>query len=121
MKTVNAAFCALSLTFGVAPFAQAEWTSIWDSTKAKSYQVEGKIKSIAFNEQGREVLVKVESAKDTKDVQTVKVCSFDQSSDIRSVEQSEKMALLRQAFARGDSIQLSYNGPFDRCLSSIQY
>ncbi|MGE3386227.1 MAG: hypothetical protein AB7K41_05820, partial [Bdellovibrionales bacterium] len=72
-------------------FAYGDW-SVWDSTKESSYQVDGKIKSISFNEQDRAILVKVESLTEPGEVETVKVCSFDQSSDIKSVEQSEKMA-----------------------------
>ena len=93
--------------------------SVWNSLKTSTYQVDGKITSIAFNEEQREMLVKVESAKEPGEVETVKVCSFKNKDDIQYVEQTEQMNKLREAFARGDRVQLSYNSRFDRCLSSI--
>lgn len=93
--------------------------SVWDSLKAKTYQVDGKIISIAFNDEQSEMQVKVQSMVRPSEIETVKVCSFKNKDDIQSVEQTEKMNQLRQAFARGERVQLSYNSRFDRCLSMI--
>lgn len=100
--------------------ALAEWTSVWDSAKLKTNSVEGQIKSIMVNEEDQEILVRIKEVR-SDGMQTLKVCSGDQGGDLRSWQTSEKMALLRQAFSRGDLVRLSFRGTFDRCLSSIEY
>lgn len=100
--------------------AVAEWTSVWDSAKQRTYSVEGQIKSILINEENQQILVRIKES-DATETQTLKVCSGDAGGDLKSWQTSEKMALLRQAFARGDLVRLSYRGTFDRCLSSIEY
>ncbi len=111
----TAIFCFAGLQAGAS-----DW-SVWQSAKTSQYQVEGKIRAILSNEDDQQILVRVESSADPSRVETLKVCSHDLGSDYRNWQQSEKMALLRQAFERGDKIGLSYGGPFDRCLSGIRY
>ena len=101
----------------------ADWSgpTIWEANKAKANQIEGRIKAIMVNEDQNQILVSLEPADGPQHVQTIKVCNQDFGSDVRNFQQSEKMALLRQAFSRGDKVRVSYGSAFDRCLSSISY
>lgn len=94
-------------------------SSIWQIAKQKSNSMEGIIKAIVVDEDQKQILLKVET--DQSELKTVQVCAQDLGNDFRNFEQSEKMAFMRQAFARGDRVQVSFNGPFDRCLSQINY
>ena len=114
-----------SILFGLTLVLVAEHLpmaegSVWDSLKAKTYKVDGKIISIAFNEEQREMQVRVQSMVQPGEVETVKVCSIKHGDDIQTVDQTEQMNHLRRAFEKGERVQLSYHSRFDRCLSAIQ-
>jgi hypothetical protein len=115
------AFYALAAVLFGAHAAQADFASfsVWQTAKQKTNSIEGKIKAIVVDEQERRIVLKVET--DQAQVQTVKVCALDADNGFQTFEQSEKMALMRAAFAQGQRVHVSFNGPFDRCLSAIQY
>jgi hypothetical protein len=93
-------------------------TSVWDNAKLSSYQMTGKINSIAINDQ--EILIRITSKNGNKvNAETFKLCSSYPGGDSLNMAESERMKLVRAAFQQGDSVQVSYGGPFDRCLSSV--
>jgi len=110
----------LMVLTALVPLASA-WAdlSVWDLAKRNAHSVEGRITAILVDEDEKKILLKVETGPQV--TQTVKVCSQDVGSDVKSFEQGEKMALMRQAFGSGARVQLSFNGPFDRCLTHITY
>lgn len=117
MKSIAPVLALLIVGFQASA---SDW-SVWQAAKKSQYEVEGKIRAIVSNEDEQQILVRVESSTKPTRVETLKVCTHDNGSDYRNWQQSEKMALLRQAFQRGDRVGLSYGGPFDRCLSGIRY
>ena len=34
--------------------------------------------------------------------------------------ESERMKSIREAFSHGDTVKVSYNSPFDRCVNSVE-
>lgn len=107
-------FPVLSLMFVFVSQASAN-TSVWDDAKRAAYQVTGKITSIATNE--TEILIRISDGQTTE---TYKVCSSYPGGDGLNLVESERMKSIREAFRHGETIKASYNGPFDRCLSSIE-
>jgi hypothetical protein len=107
------------LISGPITWAWAEDT-VWESSKRQSNSIEGRIKAIVVNDSTNKILVKLESANESKNVQTLSMCNQDVA-DFNRFQQSEKMALIRLAFARGDKVFANIGGPFERCLSSIEY
>lgn len=117
MKTLKMLFV---LTSFVVPF-ELTWAelSVWDSAKRQTNSIEGRIKAIVLDENQRQVHLKVETS--DSQIQTVKVCNDDIGYDFRTFEQSEKMHRMREAFRGGSKVKISYDGPFNRCLSSIDF
>ena len=89
----------------------------WDQIKQKTNSIEGRIKSIMVAD--NRITVKVETSPSTFKI--VDVCTHDLGSDFKNFEQTENMALMRDAYRQGQIVQISFNGPFDRCLDTIQY
>ena len=112
-------FFILASALLVNQFAFGEW-SIWEKTKKNSYQIDGYIKTIAVNEDQHQIIVRVAKAENPTQVDTLKVCYLESGSDLKSFEQSQKMETLRKALASGERIKVSYNSPFDRCLSHVE-
>lgn len=107
------AITLMSLTI-VATHASAN-TSVWDEAKREAYQITGKITSIATNE--TEILVRINDGKITE---TYKMCSSYPGGDGLNIVESERMKSIRDAFKSGDTVKVSYNSPFDRCLVSVE-
>ena len=116
MKTLKILFV---LTVLMMPF-KFTWAeaSIWESAKRQTNSIEGRIKAIVLDENERQVVLKVETS--ASHMQMIKVCEDDIGYDFRTFEQSEKMHRMRKAFRGGSRVKISYNGPFDRCLSTIE-
>lgn len=98
----------------VTPVALAN-TSVWDEAKREAYQITGKITSIATND--TEILVRINDGQITE---TYKVCSSYPGGDGLNMVEAERMKSIRDAFSHGDTVKVSYNSPFDRCLTSVE-
>lgn len=90
-------------------------TSVWDEARRDANVVTGKVVSIATND--NEVLVRISDGAKTE---TYKVCAVYPGGDGLNIAENERMRSLRDAFNKGDKVKVSYNGPFDRCISTVE-
>jgi len=88
--------------------------SVWEKANIEAHSVTGKVVSIATDDD--KILVRISDGKSTE---TFKVCSIYPGGDFTLAE-SERVKSLREAFNHGDTVRASYNGAFDRCLSTVE-
>ncbi len=92
--------------------------SIWEQIKAKSHILEGQIQSMTYQENNREVVVKI-NPRQGGAAEMIKVCAYEPRNPLRTPEQDENLDYLKRAFAQGETVKLGYESPFNRCLLTI--
>lgn len=119
MKTL--ALFALVL-FAAHAFADAD-PSVWEQMQTGSVTtIEGIVKGLDIR--GTSVLVKIADGDDGQvSTHTLKLCTADsdnfRSEEERAVFFHQRVQSLREAYKSGESVQLSYRGPWQPCLVSV--
>lgn len=102
------------------PGAFAFTDSVWESAKEKQHSAHVVVKGISAD--GDRITLTVisqdpDSANPTREV--VEMCSLWQGGDAHNLSETERMNLVRQAFAEGKTVKVQYNGNFNRCISKV--
>ncbi|MCB0385011.1 MAG: hypothetical protein KDD43_06435 [Bdellovibrionales bacterium] len=100
--------------------AWSEWKniSVWEQIKRDANAVTGQVKSIAVNDNSREIMVRLASK--TDGAVLIKVCPEYNGQLFRHVMNQDKMALLRQAMNDGRDVKVSTGGGFDSCVAHVE-
>lgn len=114
---MKAIVCTLSMFVFGAVNAHA-W-SVWDDAKVNAASFEGKIKSIAVEGDVITVKIAAKTGKKSEQVESFNVCSEFKGGDNQNLTESTRAELLRDAFNRGETVKVSYGGPWSRCISSV--
>lgn len=99
----------------------ADWSTfetVWEKSKEEAHSFEGVIKVIYVDDEEDRIMVRMKS-EDQVDLEEFMVCPNGIQSALNQNESTE-MRLIRQAFANGTTVKVGYEGPFQRCISSIK-
>ena len=102
------------------PGAFAFTDSVWESAKEKQHSANVVVKGISSD--GDRVTVTIipqDSDSENQARETVEMCSLWQGGDAHNLSESERMNLIRQAFAEGRTVKVQFNGNFNRCISKV--
>jgi hypothetical protein len=103
-------FCSVMATSAMAS------TSVWDEARTQANEVMGKVVSMTADTD--EVLVRITDGQNH--TETYRVCSTYPGGDGLNVAEQQRMQSLRDAFNQGQTVRVSYNSPFDRCIGRVE-
>ncbi|MCB0363942.1 MAG: hypothetical protein H6624_12980 [Bdellovibrionaceae bacterium] len=106
------------LTVTAAAWSERKNISIWEQIKRDTTAVSGRVKSIAVDDNTREITVRLASREQGSIL--IKVCPEYNGQLFRHVMNQDKMALLRQAMNDGREVKVSTGGSFDSCVAHVE-
>jgi hypothetical protein len=114
---------ALIFLFATLIPSRAEWStfeSVWQQSKEEAYSFEGTIKTIYVDEEHDRITLRMKPLKGDS-TEEFNVCEDNVESARNQRVESDKMNLIRQAFASGSPVRVGFGGSFERCLSTVRY
>lgn len=96
----------------------AAHASVWGAAKASAYTAKGRVHSLSVNQDDTLVRLAVrDDGSKSSHIETFKLCSRYMGA-VGNVE-TNRLAQLRDAFDSGEVIEISYDSPFDHCVTSV--
>lgn len=116
----------LKITFAFflvpACWADSIWETpnVWDQTKNISNSIEGTVRSIDVLNQDLFVQLSIKTKrKKTEQTERLKICTSHTGGDIHNLAEAQLVLTLRQAAERSQRVRVTYEGAFNRCITSV--
>ena len=118
MKT-QSLLLSILVVVSTPSFAQM---SVWEQSKAAAaYKVTGQIQEVMIDEDNKQVLIQLknENPAAVNAVETFRLCSDNLGATKEEFFKRAQMDLIRDAISKKTTVRLSYNGPFNSCISTV--